>query len=46
MLVNKECFSMHIRWIFVFWFCLPKYSKATSKCYNLNGGAAADCVSL
>ncbi|KRZ70327.1 Deoxyribonuclease-2-alpha [Trichinella papuae] len=42
MLVNAECFIMHIRWIFVLWFSFPRYSEATSKCYNLNGGAEAD----
>ncbi|KRX95271.1 Deoxyribonuclease-2-alpha, partial [Trichinella pseudospiralis] len=42
MLVNAECLIMHIRWIFVLWFCFPRYSEATSKCYNLNGAADAD----
>ncbi|KRX51551.1 hypothetical protein T09_13553 [Trichinella sp. T9] len=37
MLVNAERAVMHIRWIFVLWFSFPRYSEATSKCYNLNG---------
>ncbi|XP_003382202.1 deoxyribonuclease II family protein [Trichinella spiralis] len=44
MLANADCCIMHIRWIFVLWFSFPRYSEATSKCYNLNGGAAADWV--
>ncbi|KRZ65575.1 Deoxyribonuclease-2-alpha [Trichinella papuae] len=44
MLVNAECFIMHIRWIFVLWFSFPRYSLATSKCHNLDGSAPADWV--
>ncbi|KRX62024.1 hypothetical protein T09_8324 [Trichinella sp. T9] len=43
MLVNAERAVMHIRWIFVLWFSFPRYSEATSKCYNLNGDMVADC---
>ncbi|XP_003382223.1 conserved hypothetical protein [Trichinella spiralis] len=43
MLVNADCFIMHIRWVFVLWFSFPRYSLATSKCYNLDGSVLADC---
>ncbi|KRX52997.1 Deoxyribonuclease-2-alpha, partial [Trichinella sp. T6] len=35
---------MHIRWVFALWFSLPRYSLATSKCYNVGGNAPADWV--
>ncbi|KRX56197.1 Deoxyribonuclease-2-beta [Trichinella sp. T9] len=40
MLVNADCFIMHLRWIFILCFSFPRYSVATSKCYDLNGGGA------
>ncbi|KRZ01788.1 Deoxyribonuclease-2-beta [Trichinella zimbabwensis] len=36
MLADKECFIMPIGWILVLCFSFPRYSVATSKCYNLN----------
>ncbi|KRX69177.1 hypothetical protein T06_9790 [Trichinella sp. T6] len=42
MLVNADCFIMHIRWVIVLCFSFQRYSLATSKCYNLDGNAPAD----
>ncbi|KRY30371.1 hypothetical protein T01_14146 [Trichinella spiralis] len=42
MFADKECFIMHIGWIFVLCFSFLRYSVATSKCYDLNGNMEAD----
>ncbi|KRX54133.1 Deoxyribonuclease-2-alpha [Trichinella sp. T9] len=44
MLADKECFIMHIGWIFVLCFSFPRCSVATSKCYDLDGNMEADWV--
>ncbi|KRX13441.1 Deoxyribonuclease-2-alpha [Trichinella nelsoni] len=41
---DQECCIMHIGWIIVLCFTFPRYSVATSKCYDLNGNAPADWV--
>ncbi|KRX33257.1 Deoxyribonuclease-2-alpha [Trichinella murrelli] len=41
---DKECCIMRIGWIIVLCFSFPRYSVATSKCYNLDGTMEADWV--